>query len=115
MISVHPTETAGSGRLQYQSRYIKRSDSLDKISECAQCGFPFDLKTNPEGDSFGAVGDPTINSETVTPPFNGVAYTNTYGDPAGNSGCPLCSTMNPRAKGRGQSGFDRAVRSILGL
>ena len=115
MISVHPTETSGSGSIQSQSRYIKKSDSLDRMIECAQCGFIYDLKIHATGDSYGAVGAPTITTETVTPPFNGVAYDNTYGDPGPSGGCPLCGTLNPQAKGRGRSGFDRTVRSILGL
>jgi len=115
MIALHPTETADTGKLQTQSRYIRKSDSLDEILLCAQCGFPVDLKTRPTGDSWGAIGAPTIKTETVTPPFNGVAYTNTYGDPVGGPGCNFCGSLNPQAKGRGQSGFDRSVRSILGL
>ena len=120
-IAVHPTETADSGKLQQQSRYIKRSDTLDEICLCAQCGFPVDLKQHPSGDSYGAVGAPTIKTDTVAAPFwqdNTVkvaSYTETYGDPVGGPGCPLCGTLNPQAKGRGQSGFDRRVRSILGL
>ena len=114
-IAVHPTETADSGKLQQQSRYIKRSDTLDEICLCAMCGFPVDLKTHPSGDSYGAVGAPTIKTETVTPPFNGVSYTNTYGDPNATQGCPLCGTLSPQASQRGKSGFDRPRRSILGL
>jgi hypothetical protein len=113
-IAVHPTETADSGKIQAQSRYIKRSDTLDEICLCAMCGFPVDLKTHPSGDSFGAVGNPTIKTETIAPPI-GSSYSNTYGDPNPTSGCPLCGTLNPQASGRGKSGFDRAVRSILGL
>ena len=115
MIAVHPTETAASGKTQSQSRYIRKSDSLDNIVECGQCGFLVDLKVHPTGDSYGAIGAPLIKTETVTPPFAGVAYSNTYGDPQGSAGCPLCGTLNPAAKGRGQSGFDRAVKSIQGL
>jgi hypothetical protein len=121
MISVHPTETAGSGKLQSQSRYILKSDTLDRIVECAQCGFLVDLKQHPTGDSYGAIGSPTIKTDTVAAPFwqspqvKVPSYTETYGDPVGTAGCPLCGTMNPQAKGRGQSGFDRRVKSILGL
>ena len=121
MISTHPTETAGSGKLQDQSRYINPADLLDQNIECAQCGFIFDLRTHPSGDSYGAVGAPTIKSESVAAPFwmpvgfKTVSYTNTYGDPQPTAGCPLCGTLNPQAKGRGKSGFDRAVKSILGL
>ena len=113
-IAVHPTETADSGKTQSQSRYIKASDTLDRICLCAQCGFPVDLKTRPSGDSYGAVGNPTIKTENVTPP-RGATYVNTYGDPNATQGCPLCGTLNPQARGRGQSGFDKAKRSILGL
>ena len=121
MQSVHPTETANTGKIQYQSRYIKKSDTLDEIALCAQCGFPVDLKQHPSGDSYGAVGNPIVKTENVDAPFwqapqvEVPAYTNTYGDPQPTAGCPLCGTMNPQAKGRGQSGFDKAVRSILGL
>ena len=121
MISMHPTETSGSGKLQTQSRYIKKSDSLDEICECGQCGFLVDLKQRPSGDSYGAVASPQVKSDTVAAPFwkdptvKVASYTNTYGDPVGGPGCPLCGTLNPQAKGRGQSGFDRRVRSILGL
>lgn len=121
MQAVHPSETAGTGKLQYQSRYIKKADPLDRIIECGQCGFPYDLKTRPSGDSFGAVGDPAISSENVAAPSwmpaqaKVASYVNTYGDPGSSAGCPLCGTMNPQSKGRGQSGFDRTVKSILGL
>lgn len=115
MQAVHPTETADNGKIQSQSRYIKKSDTLDEIVLCAQCGFPFDLKQHPSGDSYGAIGNPIINTETVSPPFAGVPYVNIYGDPQGTAGCPLCGTLNPQAKGRGQSGFDKTVKTILGL
>jgi hypothetical protein len=121
MRSVHPTETADSGKLQYQSRYIKDSDSLDEIILCGMCGFPTDLKTRPSGDSYGAIGNPAIKTENVAAPFwmpsqsKVPAYVNTYGDPQGGPGCSFCGTLNPQAKGRGQSGFDKTVRSILGL
>ena len=120
-IAVHPTESADSGKIQSQSRYIRKSDTLDNICLCAQCGFPTDLKTRPSGDSYGAVGAPTIKTDTVAAPFwqatpvKVATYTETYGDPVGGPGCSFCGTLNPQARGRGQSGFDRAVKSILGL
>ena len=132
MIAVHPTPTADTGKLQTQSRYIKKSDSLDEILLCAQCGFPLDLKVRSTGDSYGAVGNPSITTQgyrvpspRLDPGINGTVFSqniyfgvfvvDTIGDPQPTAGCPLCGTLNPQAKGRGQSGFDRAVKSILGL
>jgi ssDNA-binding Zn-finger/Zn-ribbon topoisomerase 1 len=121
LIPVHPTETAGTGQQQKQSFYLKKSDIPDNIVECAQCGFLVDLRQHPSGDSYGAVGNPTIKTDNVGAPFwqdttvKVPSYTETYGDPQPTAGCPLCGTLNPQAKGRGQSGFDKTVKSILGL
>ena len=121
MISVHPTESADSGKLQHQSFFIKKSDIPDQIVECAQCGFLVDLRQHPSGDSYGAVGNPLINTDNVGAPFwqdptvQVPSYVETYGDPQPTAGCPLCGTLNPQGKGRGTSGFDKTVKSILGL
>ena len=115
MLTVHPTESAGTGKAQTQSFYIKKSDIPDDIIFCGMCGFPVDLRQHPSGDSYGAVGNPIVKTETGNPRSPGVSFTNVYGDPQPTAGCPLCGTMNPQASGRGQSGFDKTVRTILGL
>ena len=132
MISDHPTETADTGKLQSQSFYIKKSDIPDEIVLCAQCGFPTDLRQHPSGDSYGAVGNPCITTQgyrfpspRLDPGISGTVYSqniyfgvfvvDTISDPQPTAGCPLCGTLNPQGKGRGQSGFDRSVKSILGL
>ena len=87
MRSVHPTESADSGKLQHQSFFIKKSDIADEICLCAQCGFPTDLRQHPSGDSYGAVGNPLIKTDTVAAPFwqdptvQVPSYVETYGDP----------------------------------
>lgn len=102
MDSLHPSESAGDGLVIEQSRYIKRSDRLDNIIECAQCGWNVDLNKRSTGPSMGAIGTPTSKSGTVTPPNPGISVTDNYADPVDtNSGCPFCNSMNPRAIGRG--------------
>lgn len=101
MNSVHPTPSASDGEEIEQSHYIKKSDKLDRMIECAQCGFIVDLSKRSTGASLGAIGDPTITTNSGTPPAPGILFTDTFGDPVDtHSGCPLCNSMNPRAKGR---------------
>lgn len=115
MISQHPSESARDGRVIEQSKYIKKSDQLDKIIECAQCGFMVNLRTRSTGPSMGAIaeGSATQKTGTGTPPGPGIAFTDSYADPVDtNSGCPLCNSRNPQAKGRGMTGFERPKSSI---
>lgn len=116
MNSLHPGPDAGDGRVIEQSHFIKRSDKLDNVIWCAQCGFPVDLTKRPTGPSLGAIGSPTLSTDTVSPPKPGISYTESFGDPVDtNSGCPLCNSMNPRAIGRGKNGFDSQRMSIENL
>lgn len=107
-IAVHPTTTARDGQVIEQSHYIKKSEKLDNMIECAQCGFMVDLSKRSTGDSLGAIpsGGATAKSATVSPPAPGVSTTDSYADPVDtNSGCPLCNSMNPKAKGRENDPF----------
>lgn len=113
--AIHPTESAGDGSLIDQSRYIKKSDNLDKIIECAQCGYPVNLDRRSTGPSMGAIaeGSATAKTGTGTPPGPGIAFTDAYADPVDtNSGCPLCNSMNPKGIGRGRTGFERPKSGI---
>lgn len=102
MNAVHPTESAGDGLVIEQSRYIKKSDKLDNMIECAQCGFIVNLDKRSTGPSMGAIGSPTAQTGTIVPPKPGISATDNYADPVDtNSGCPFCNSMNPRAIGRG--------------
>jgi len=114
MNAVHPGPNAGDGREIVQSRYIKKSDTLDDMIACAQCGFIVDLKKRATGPSQGAIpsGSATQKTGTISGPGL-VTTTDYYADPVDtNSGCPLCNTMNPRATGRGYTGFERPRQSI---
>ena len=116
--ALHPGPNAGNGREIDQSRYIKKSNRLDDIVQCAQCGWYVDLRKRTTGPSLGAIpsGSATQLTATETPPGPGIAFTDTYADPVDtNSGCPLCNTMNPRATGRGQTGFERPRKSVENL
>jgi hypothetical protein len=116
-IPLHPTPSAGDGKVIEQSHHIPRTDKLDKMIECAQCGFIVDLSKRSTGGSMGAIpeGSATPLSSTFTP-TGGVAETDTYADPVDtNSGCPFCNSMNPRATGRGKNGFDRFRSSLENL
>jgi hypothetical protein len=102
MISLHPSESARDGKIIEQSIYIKKTDKLDNMIECAQCGFMVDLNRRATGPSMGAIGSPTPKSATVSPPSPGVSSTDQFADPVDtNSGCPFCNSMNPKAIGRG--------------
>lgn len=118
MIVFHPGPNAGDGREIYQSHFIKKSDRLDNMIYCAQCGFVVDLTKRSTGDSLGAIasGSATQKTGSGTPPKPGIAFTDSYADPVDtNSGCPLCNSMNPRAIGRGKTGFERPRRSVENL
>lgn len=111
--AIHPSETSGDGRVIEQSRYIKKTDKLDRIVNCAQCGFPVDLNKRATGDSLG-LPDPSTTSETVSPPEPGIEYTSYYGDPVSTgSGCPLCRSMNVTGKYRNK--LFGSGKSIEGL
>jgi hypothetical protein len=111
----HPSPTARDGRIIEQSHYIKKSDTLDDIIQCAQCGFMVNLIHRPTGDSLGAIGNPTIKTSTFTPP-GGASFTDTYGDPVDtNSGCPFCNSMNPKAKGRETDPFTFNTKNVENL
>ena len=117
MIAVHPGPNAGNGKEVYQSRYIKDSDRLDNVIQCAQCGWHMDLSKRGTGDSLGAIpsGSATQLTSTFTVPC-GTSFTDQYADPIDtNSGCPMCNTMNPRAIGRGRTGFERPHKSVENL
>ena len=45
---VHPSPTAGDGRVIEQSIFIKKADKRDNMIRCAQCGFILDLDKLPE-------------------------------------------------------------------
>lgn len=106
---VHPTLSAGDGKIIDQSRFIPPTDKLDKMITCAQCGFVVDLSQRATGPSFGAISSFTPVSKTVSPPAPGVSFTDQYADPQDtNSGCPFCNSMNPQAIGRGETGFEKA-------
>jgi hypothetical protein len=115
--SVHPGPNAADGRQIDQSRYIRDDMQLDDMIKCGQCGFIMNLKTRGTGDSLGAIpsGSATQKTSTFTPP-RGASFTDQYSDPVDtNSGCPVCNTKNPRAVGRGMTGFERPHRSVENL
>src|SRR6266403_6309130 len=105
--SVHPSPSASDGRPIEQSRYIKKSEKLDAMIQCAQCGFIVDLTKRATGDSLGAIasGSATQVTTSFTPPL-GASFTDQYADPVDtNSGCPFCNSMNPKGKGRSNNPF----------
>lgn len=112
--NVHPSPTAADGKPVDQSRYIKGQDRLDNVIQCAQCGFYVDLDKRSIGDSMGAIGDPTLSSETVTPPSPGVSETEYFGDPVdANAGCPFCNSMNPKGRLREKDfGTGKSVENL---
>ena len=115
--AVHPGPNAGNGKIIEQSRYIAPSDNLDNIIKCAQCGWQMDLNKRGTGDSLGAIpsGSATQLTSTFTVP-RGTSFTDLYADPIDTgSGCPFCNTMNPKAVGRGMTGFERPHRSVENL
>jgi hypothetical protein len=117
MIAIHPTPTASDGRIIEQSHYIKQVDRLDDMIECAQCGFIIDLTKRSTGDSLGAIpsGGAIQKTQTFTPP-RGVSFTDQFADPVDTkSGCPFCNTLNPKAIGRGRTGFERPHESVENL
>jgi hypothetical protein len=102
MNSVHPTETAGDAKVIEQSIYIKKTDKLDNMIECAQCGFIVNLDRRSIGPSMGAIPAAAAKTGTISPPGPGTPTTDNYADPVDtNSGCPFCNSMNPKAIGRG--------------
>lgn len=56
MNSVHPGPNAGDGRVIEQSHFIKKSDKLDNIIQCAQCGWNVDLTKRSSGPSMDSPG-----------------------------------------------------------
>ena len=68
MRSLHPSETAGDGRIIDQSKYRKRTDKPDRHIKCAQCGFDADLDTIGIGPSLGSVGAPSVSTKLVRLP-----------------------------------------------
>lgn len=117
MIAVHPGPNAGNGKIIEQSHYIKESDKLDDMIQCAMCGFIINLTKRSTGDSLGAIpsGSATPLTSTFTPP-RGASFTDQYADPVDTqSGCPLCNTLNPRGIGRGKTGFERPHKSVENL
>lgn len=116
MRALHPSETAREGKVIEQSVYIKRSDNVDHIVECAQCGFMVNLNKRSIGPSLGAIGNPTASSATVSPPSPGVSFTDTFADPVDTgSGCPFCNSMNPKGIGRDTSPWDRVNTNLENL
>lgn len=101
--NIHPTETSGDGKVIEQSKYIKKTDRLDNIVNCAQCGFPVNLDKRSTGDDFYTLdASITTSTETFTPPGPGTSQSDTFGEPADDpgKGCPLCRSMNPRGINR---------------
>lgn len=117
MITVHPGPNAGNGKVIEQSHYIKDRDRLDDMIRCAQCGFIIDLTKRSTGDSLGAIlsGSAVQKTQTFTPP-RGASFTDQFADPVDTqSGCPFCNTLNPKAIGRGRTGFERPHKSVENL
>ena len=104
MEQLHPTSSAGDGKVIEQSHYIKKSDKLDNIIECAQCGWNVNLTNRPTGDSLGAIGNPTFTTKTINPPAPGVSQSDTYGDP-----------VDPNSGGFGLSFFEWCVTTALAV
>lgn len=113
MNSVHPGPNAADGKIIEQSHYIKKSDKLDRIIRCAQCGYYVNLQKRSTGPSLGAIGAPTLSSDAVSPPDPGIDYTEYFGDPVDtNSGCPLCNSMNPKGSGRNSDPWTTNSRNV---
>lgn len=124
--SLHPSPTASDGQPIDQSHYIKKSERLDNMIECAQCGFIVDLTKRSTGKSMGAIPNPTITTGSITdsqignirnppiPPYRALAaFSDSYGDPVdSNSGCPFCNSMNPKGLGRDTDPFFANVKNI---
>lgn len=116
MKSVHPTGSARDGLVIEQSVYIKKSDRLDNIIECAQCGFMVDLSKRSTGPSLGAIPNPTFVTDQGTPPKPGIPFSDTHGDPVDTrSGCPFCNSLNSRADGRYSDPWTTNTKNVENL
>lgn len=100
--SIHPSETAGDGKIIEQSRYIKKTDKVDRRINCAQCGFPVDLETRATGADSYDLPEPVSSTETIDPPGPGISQSDTFAEPVDDrgAGCPLCRSMNPQGVNR---------------
>lgn len=123
MIDVHPTETAGDGKL-VTARVKKPGDPKDERIQCAQCGFYCKPDRDTEGDSgmTDAHDSSGIQIQDVTVPFSNtrnslpqplkdsatfLAASRVVKDPVVSAGCPFCGTMNYRGRLRDDDVFTR--------
>lgn len=114
MGNIHPSSTAGDGRLKFRRTTYAPNDRVVELIRCAQCGFPFRDRIDSEGET---ADSPTITQvpQTVTVSAdntklpqhlkdnaayqNGATVTITSDQTLGG-GCRLCGSMNPRGNGR---------------
>lgn len=120
MIDVHPTSTAGDGRLKPRRTTYKPKDRIIELRSCAQCGFPFRVGYDTEADSIdnGAADQNTVinftNSVSKLPqPLKNMAKfqsgsVNFY-DSSSTTGCRFCHSLNPQGHGRNDRAFDSGV------
>lgn len=126
---IHPSPTAGSGRLRPRRTTYGPNDAVQEMGECAQCGFPIRVGVDQEGDSADA---PTITQvpQTVTveadnsklpQPLkdmaafqNGATVTITSDQVEGSGGCRFCHSLNWKGNGRTQDPFAKSRASMEG-
>jgi hypothetical protein len=114
--SVHPSPTAGDGRLLLKAKYAFPTDKPDHHRRCAMCGFAgFDEDTNQQGDSlntpgisYGGVVSSTVKLPAYGPSGVPVSFTDKTVEPSVVGGCPFCGTYNPRGHFIGVP-FDRGM------
>ena len=119
MKDVHPSDTAGDGK-PVNSRPGKPGDPRESRITCAQCGFIVDTERDAMGDtgSDNQSGGTEIRNTTITinQTVNNLpihlrdmatfrATSRVVKEPVVTSGCPLCGTYNPTARGRSSDPF----------
>ncbi len=111
-MDIHPTETAGDGRLKPRRTTYAPGDTRQELLECAQCGFLFRPGKDIEGDSQESPGiEEVVTTVVVNNNVNKlpvhlknvaaflVSSVN-VSEPIVSSGCRFCGSLNPKAIGR---------------
>ena len=100
MKSLHPSPTAGDGKIIPQAKYHYPTDKPDHHGRCAMCGFQIDYDVNQSGDTLLTpgitYGAPV--AATVKLPASGnakqVTFVDTTIEPNVIAGCPFCGSFN---------------------
>jgi len=102
---LHPSPSAGDGRLIPEAKYHYPTDRPDHHR---QCGWQFDDDTNQQGDTLFSPGikysAPVIQTVNLPVPAGAapISFTETIVEPSVIAGCPFCGSFNPRGEFVGQ-------------